>query len=266
MHIDAFLQTAIDAARQAGALILDAGSTFHVDYKSSTDPVTDVDRAAETLIVDLIRTAWPDHSINAEEGSGHQNGQALEWLVDPIDGTTNFAHGLPVFSVSIALRHGDDLLAGVVYAPAQDECFSASRGGGAWLNGRRLQVSSVDRLERAFLATGFPYDLRRNGNNNLTEFAQFHRRCLAIRRLGSAAIDLAYVAAGRYDGYWELRLNPWDVGAGMLLVQEAGGIVTSYDGNPATPYTSDIVVSNRLIHDEMLTVLREGDDAPLPAS
>jgi myo-inositol-1(or 4)-monophosphatase len=201
-----------------------------IDLKGEVDLVTGADRASEAFLLEEIRRGWPGHGILAEE-SGEQGGSAEGiWLVDPLDGTTNFAHGLPIFSVSIAFADAQGVALGVVYDPTRDEAFRAERGGGAWLGKRKLQVGRVAELRNSLLVTGFPYDRAANPDNNLDYFNHFMLRCRGVRRLGSAALDLAYVAAGRLDGYWEIRLQPWDVAAGMLIAREAGAEVTRVHG------------------------------------
>lgn len=233
----------------------------HVEHKGAVDLVTQADRASEEAIVSALRAAFPGHAILAEEGGGAELGSGGPiWLVDPLDGTTNFAHGFPVFVVSMALRDDAGLAAAVVYDPLRDECFSAARGRGASLNGAPVHVSACPDLDRALLATGFPYDRRTAEDNNVRSFGTFIRRCQGIRRAGAAALDLAYVACGRLDGYWEPRLQPWDVAAGMLIVREAGGRVTDYtgdDGQPGTIHNREIVASNGRFHGEMIAVLSE---------
>jgi myo-inositol-1(or 4)-monophosphatase len=228
-----------------------------IDYKGEVDLVTSADLAAEKLIVSAVRDVFPDHAILAEEGGGDQSGDHV-WLIDPLDGTTNFAHGFPVFCVSIALRGPEGLLVGVVYDPLRDECFTASRGQGAHLNGEPVHVSACPALDKALLATGFPYDRRTVEDNNVHAFSVFIRRCQGIRRAGSAALDLCYVACGRFDGYWEMRLKPWDMSAGALIVREAGGRITDYRGREHGVSDSyNIAASNGPIHPEMLSTLAE---------
>lgn len=252
-----YLEIATLAARQAGAIVRDGYSqVVTVTHKGAIDLVTEFDQRSETLILAALRGAFPGHAINSEE-SGQAAGDEYEWLVDPLDGTTNFAHKFPVFSVSIALTFQRRLIVGVVYDPLRDELFTAAAGQGARLNGAPIRVSSVAALERALLSTGFPYDVRTNPNNNLAEFARFQLVAQGVRRTGSAALDCSWVAAGRLDGFWELRLNPWDVGAGALIAREAGGRVTTYAGDEDFLGKDSIVVSNGLLHDEMLSILRK---------
>lgn len=224
------------------------------------DLVTQADRNSEKLIVASLREAFPDHSIVAEEGGGVQQGDRFTWFVDPLDGTTNFAHGFPVFAVSMALQDSQGLAVGVVYDPLRDECFTAARGGGAALNGAPIHVSDCPDLDHALLATGFPYDRRTVEDNNVTAFGTFLRRCQGVRRAGAAALDTAYVACGRLDGFWEMRLHAWDVAAGILILLEAGGNATGYqaeDWSKGTPLSLDLVSSNGRFHDEMLGVIHE---------
>jgi myo-inositol-1(or 4)-monophosphatase len=255
-----FLEAAKAAAKLAGALQKERlWSELDISYKGEVDLVTEVDRRCEELIVTELKGAFPDHSFLAEENTYASGSSAYQWIVDPLDGTTNFAHGFPWFCVSIALEHQGELLIGVIYHCMMDEMFSAVRGEGAYLNGKRIQVSKREPLRRSLLATGFPYDRTRDNENNFENFVSFQLSARAVRRAGAAALDLAYVAAGRLDGYWECKLKPWDVAAGSLLVAEAGGKLTNHVGLPYSVYDHRILASNGAIHDEMLEVLkREG--------
>jgi myo-inositol-1(or 4)-monophosphatase len=258
-----------ETARRAGALLREAyDQPVSITNKGKIDLVTQSDRDSEALILAAIKERYPHHGILAEESGEFRgeitaaapDGSSFVWMVDPLDGTTNFAHKFPIFSVSMALRDGDDLLIGVVYDPLRDECFTAARGMGARLNGVPFTVSSVNALDQALLATGFPYDSHTAEDNNLTAFGVFMRRAQAIRRAGSAALDLAYVACGRFDGYWEMRLYPWDIAAGMLLIREAGGMVTDYAGRTGTMEMITgrrIVASNGRIHHAIIDTLGE---------
>lgn len=255
------LDFAIQTAREAGQLLVERlGRISKVHNKGEIELLTESDLASEKLIIDRIKTSHPRHAILAEE-SGETNTASLaesrgewKWIIDPLDGTTNYAHGYPCFCVSIALEHNGVLELGVVYDPMRDEMFSAERGQGAALNGRRIGVSQIDNLNRALLCTGFPYDVRER-----TEFARhfsnFIMNAQAVRRDGAAAVDLAYVACGRFDGFWEEGLKPWDVAAGVLLIEEAGGKVTNYDGSPFSIYQPPILASNGLVHEGMIKVL-----------
>jgi myo-inositol-1(or 4)-monophosphatase len=231
---------------------------FEVRTKSSSvDLVTEVDDACEALIVEALTAERPGDAILAEEGSGlDRAGATWRWIIDPLDGTTNYAHGYPRFCVSIGVEHEGVRTVGVVYDPLLDELFSAVRGEGATLNRRPLRVSEVGDLDRAVLATGFAYDVRRNPQDNVDHFIAFLKRSRALRRDGSAALDLAYVAAGRFDGFWELRLHAWDVAAGLLLVEEAGGRASDLSGAAPPPSGVECLASNGRIHEAMLAVLR----------
>ncbi len=250
------LDFAIEQARRAGALLREGqGRVLEVNHKGAIDLITEYDLRSEQLLVEAIQEAYPGDAILAEEEGELGEGEA-RWLIDPLDGTTNYAHGLPIFTVSIAWAVDLRPLVGVVYDPMRDELFHALQGGGAWLNGRRLQVSQERVLESSLLVTGFPYDRRTNPENNLDHFAAFALRTRGVRRLGAASLDLANVAAGRFDGYWEVRLWPWDWAAGMLLVEEAGGRISRTDGSPdvfAQP--TSMLASNGLIHEAMVRVL-----------
>ena len=221
------------------------------------DLVTEADKASEAVIVAMLTKAFPDHGILAEEGGGNHAESEYVWLVDPLDGTTNFAHGYPQFSVSIALLHAGSTVAGVVYDVMRDELFAATRGAGARLNGRLIRVSSTLTLALSLLATGFPYDRQTNPQNNLDQFGDSLLHAHGVLLAGSAALDLAAVAAGRLDGYWEFKLKPWDLAAGVMLVAEAGGCVTDPQGAAPDLWTGSVVASNGRIHDELLARLRQ---------
>ncbi|MEW6348015.1 MAG: inositol monophosphatase family protein [Thermodesulfobacteriota bacterium] len=233
--------------------------TFRVHLKntagSNTDIVTDADRASEDLILESIRKTFPSHDILTEERLTDRTGSRWLWIIDPLDGTVNFAHGYPMFSVSIAVMKDDELQAGAVFDPLRKDLFAASRGGGAFLNGAPIRVSGASQLERCILGTGFPYDKATSKVNNLAEFREVLMKVQGMRRAGSAALDLAYVASGRLDGFWELKLKPWDMAAGMLLVREAGGMITDRRGNPTDIFTQSIVATNGAIHDKLVSAL-----------
>lgn len=253
------LNFAIETARDAGRILLEKfGRIETVTKKGDINLVTEADLASEALIVERIKSHFPRHAILAEEAgnavvTGEEGGH--KWIIDPLDGTTNYAHGYPCFCVTIALEHHGEIVLGVTYDPTRDELFTAEKGRGAALNGKPIRVSGTDELGNALLVTGFPYDIKHREKfaRHLTEFLLTSR---GVRRDGSAAIDLAYVACGRFDGFWEEGLNPWDVAAGKLLIEEAGGIVSYYDGSEFSVYTPPIVTSNGLIHQQMLNVLR----------
>jgi myo-inositol-1(or 4)-monophosphatase len=251
-------ETALEAARIAGEVLREhARSGFQVEYKDTVNLVTDADRRAEQAIVDAIEKTYPTHRILAEErGLQAIQHSPYQWVIDPLDGTTNFAHGFPAYCVSIGLEYQGTPILGVVLDPTRRELFVAEVGGGAFLNGKPLRVSPTPSMNRALLVTGFAYDIRESRQNNLDHFARFALRTQGVRRTGSAALDLCYVAAGRFDGFWELKLHPWDTAAGLVMVLEAGGRVTDFKGSLYSIYEPSIVASNGLIHDEMLKVLR----------
>ena len=250
------LEVAVEAAHLAGSYQRHRFcSTLQIDMKGDKNLVTEVDQESERLIVTRVLSSFPSDNILAEEGDYVQGDSDFRWIVDPLDGTTNYAHGFPWFCVSIGLEVAGEIVAGVIYNPMHDELFTAISGGGAFLNGRRLHVSHRSPLPETLLGTGFPYDCASDPANNFDNFIAFQKAARGIRRAGAAALDLAYVAAGRLDGFWELKLKPWDVAAGILLVREAGGVVTTFDGSAYDVYNHRIVASNGLIHDEMIALL-----------
>ena len=258
MSIDERMGLAIDLARRAGALLRDGfGHAADIRHKGVIDLVTEFDLRSERLIVDGIREAFPQDAWLAEEGGLRGSGEA-RWLIDPLDGTVNFAHGVPIFAVSIAVVQAGEPVLGVIYDPLRDELFQASTGSGAFLNGDRLAVAPTVDLNESLLVTGFAYDIRTADEDNLDHYAAFALRSQGVRRLGSASLDLAYVAAGRFDGYWELSVEAWDVAAGVVLVREAGGLATRVDGGSDIlgPPIS-VVAANARLHAEMMGVLRK---------
>jgi myo-inositol-1(or 4)-monophosphatase len=251
-----FLDAAVAAARAAGAYQRGrCASPFNVELKGDKNLVTEVDRESERIIVGSLLERFPGHDILAEEGEYPSAGSRFRWIIDPLDGTTNYAHGFPWFCASIALEHDGRLVAGAIYNPMTDELFTALLGEGAFLNGRRLRVSARTPVANALLGTGFPYDCATDPANNFANFIAFQKGARGVRRAGAAALDLAYVAAGRLDGFWELKLKPWDVAAGALMVREAGGRVSAFDGSPYDIHNDRILASNGLIHDEMAAML-----------
>jgi myo-inositol-1(or 4)-monophosphatase len=260
------LSTAIDSVRRAGALQREAfGGSFRIDKKGTIDLVTEVDVAVERMIRALIGQRHPTHAVLGEEMGGPASPAPAIWMCDPIDGTTNFAHGLPVFCSSVALEVDGVLEVAAVYDPMRDELFTASRGEGTFLNGTRLEVSRTATLIDALLVTGFPYSVHQTLEQMVALFARFLSESRSVRRLGSAALDLCYVAAGRFDGFWEQGLHPWDIAAGVLLVREAGGRVTDLGGGDFDLRSGRILATNGAVHDEM-TRLIAGDTSSRPRS
>lgn len=252
------LNFAIQTARDAGSVLLEKfGRLSSVQKKGDINLVTEADLASEALIIERVRNFYPQHSILAEE-----SGEAIaagsdsrwKWIIDPLDGTTNYAHGYPCFCVTLALEHDGEIVVGVTFDPTRDELFAAERNGGASLNNKAIRVSTESELSESLLVTGFPYDIKHRPRfeKSLTEFLLKSR---GVRRDGSAAIDMAYVACGRFDGFWEEGLNPWDVAAGKLLIEEAGGRISYYDGSPFSIYKAPICASNGGIHQQMLEIL-----------
>jgi len=254
------LETALRVSSEAGALLKTGfRSKLEVHLKGSIDLVTEYDLRSQALIRDALRSAFPDHEFIGEEGDSSSVRSPYRWYVDPIDGTTNFAHGHPAYSVSIALYHESEALVGVVHAPSLDVTWCAARGLGAFRNGERCYVSDTATLERALAATGFPYDVWSNADDNVNEFRRMLKHTQGVRRCGSAALDLAWVADGSYDFYWEQRLKPWDICAGALIVSEAGGKLSDYDGGTADPLTGRLVASNGTLHASVITLLAAAD-------
>jgi myo-inositol-1(or 4)-monophosphatase len=243
---------ASEIAREAGALLM---GHFHrhvkVEYKGDVDLVTVADRESEALILKRIRARWPEHDVIGEEGSRVQSGSDYRWYVDPLDGTTNFAHGFPVFCVSLALEYKGNRVAGVIYDPSRDEMFTAEQGSGAYLNGERIHVSKISALAETLVATGFPSH-KRHQNPNIFFYHQITLRTHGVRRAGSAALDLCCVACGRFDAFWEFNLNPWDTAAGVLMVEQAGGRVSDFADGPFRIDSHETLASNGLVHRALL--------------
>lgn len=259
------LTVAIEAAREAGRFLQrSVGKVRAVEVKHGEERnlVSEIDRGAEERIIAIIRRHYPSHAILAEESGGSQAPAEYRWIIDPLDGTTNFLHGVPIFCVSIGIERKGELIGGVVYDPNQDELFSAEKGSGAFLNGKRLTVSTTSTLIDSLLVTGFPYNINENPGNAVEHFVHFLMAARGVRRLGSAALDLSYVAAGRFDGFWEVSLNPWDMAAGALFVREAGGTVTDMYGARLDIYRKTILASNGPIHEAMLSVVNSRPAGP----
>ncbi len=247
---------AIDIALKSGFLLKEKfNGTHKIQYKGDINIVTEADKMSEDLIIDSIKRNFPDHGILSEESPAITGTGKLRWIIDPLDGTTNYSHGYPVFCVSIALENEGVIVLGVIYDPMREDMFVAVRGKGAYLNNKKLKVSSVKNISRSLLATGFPYDIRESKENNLDYFNAMAVKVQAIRRAGSAALDLAYLAAGRFDGFWELKLKPWDTAAGCLMVEEAGGVISDIAGKKWHLQSPSLLASNGLIHEQMIRVL-----------
>jgi myo-inositol-1(or 4)-monophosphatase len=247
-----FVSGMSDIAREAGALLMGYFQQHvKIEYKGDVDLVTIADRKSEALILERIRAKWPTHDVLGEEGARIETGSDYKWYVDPLDGTTNFAHGFPVFCVSLAIDYKGERVAGVLYDPTRDELFSAEMGSGAYLNGERMRVSATANLAECLVATGFPSH-KRHKNPNIFFYHQITLKTHGVRRAGSAALDLANVASGRFDGFWEFNLNPWDTAAGVLIVEEAGGKVTDFSGGPFQLNSRETVATNGMVHEALL--------------
>ncbi|MFA6455884.1 MAG: inositol monophosphatase family protein [Bacteroidota bacterium] len=255
------LQVAIEAALEAGKFLkTNVGNIKHIERKigQETNLVTEIDKQSEAMIIRKIHSHYPLHAILGEEGGSSAQQSEFRWIIDPLDGTTNFTHGLPIFSVTIGVEHKGDMIAGVIYDPNADELFTAEKGKGAFLNGKKISVSTTDTLINSLVVTGFPYNVKENPENVIQHFINFLPVAQGVRRLGSAAIDLAYVACGRFDGYWEVFLNPWDKAAGVLIVKEAGGSVTNFfNDSTDTVFRPNTLASNGRIHQQMLDILHK---------
>lgn len=255
--MDGYLEVAVEAAQEAGRMLREnLDSSREITYKGEVDLVTNFDSRSQQMIFDRLAENFPDHDFVAEEGLDRGKGGEFRWIFDPLDGTTNFAHRFPFFSVSIALEFEGQIVCGVVYDPMREETFSGIKKRGAFLNGNQIGVSTINELDKSLLATGFPYDLRESNENNIAHFNNFVTRAQAIRRCGSAALDLCYVACGRFDGFWELKLKPWDVAAASLIVQEAGGRLSDFDNREFSIHRQETLGTNGLIHQQMLDILR----------
>lgn len=251
------LEKAKRIAMEAGNILVDKlNSDFTITQKGSIDLVTDADLASEKYIVEALQKVFPEHGIYAEEGGRASSESDLIWFVDPLDGTTNFAHRVPYFSVSLALIKGKEILLGVVYNPLSGECYTAERGKGAFLNGEKITISKTASLQKSLLVTGFSYSITTDTNDNMKTFEKVTKASQGVRRMGSAALDLCYVACGRFDAFWERRLQTYDMAAGALVVLEAGGQLTNCSGEPYDVLGNEIYASNGLIHEELLQILK----------
>jgi myo-inositol-1(or 4)-monophosphatase len=258
----------IEAARKAAEILLrhHKNRAFTVQYKGDVNLVTDADLEAEKTVIETIRNAFPTHVILSEENKNSHNESLVGpvWIIDPLDGTTNFSHGVPHFAVSIGFRENSENQFGIVYQPVTDEMFIGRRGQGAFLNGQKISVSKTSIINRSLIVTGFAYDRRESVQNNLSEFCHIEMSCQDVRRFGAATLDLCYVACGRFDGYWEHKLSAWDVAAGMLIVEEAGGKVTDFKNNPVTDlWCGELTATNGIIHDSMNELIQKAQRTPI---
>ena len=252
-----YLEVAVEAAKLGGEVLKQSyGQVKEIEYKGEINIVTNVDKRSERLIVELLNSRFPKHSILAEEGTDMARPSEYKWVIDPLDGTTNYAHDYPLFCVSVGLERNGKMIAGAVYQPIFEELFVAEKAGGAYLNGRKIQVSRIDSLKQGLVATGFPYDVLENPSQAMKDFSYFVDSAQAVRRDGSAALDLCYVAMGRFDGFWEARLKPWDTAAGVLIVTEAGGRVSDFQDAHYSIYKDQVVASNGLLHGQICDVLQ----------
>ena len=255
------LQVAVEAALEAGKYLkMNVGKIRHIERKAGqeTNLVTEIDKKSEHLIISNIKKRFPHHDFLGEETGAAEVKSEYRWIIDPLDGTVNYTHALPIYSVSIGLEYKGEIILGVVYDPSLDELFTAEKGKGAWLNKKRIEVSKTTTLIESLIVTGFPYDVKEHPEPAVTHFRNFLADAQAIRRLGSAALDLCYVAAGRFEGFWEGVIRPWDIAAGALMVTEAGGKWTDFRGFPTSVYKEDILTTNGLIHEQMIAVLKKG--------
>lgn len=256
MNLDALKAVGLTAAKQGGEILRARfGKIFRVEKKGAIDLVTEADTECEAAVIRTIRSVYPDHGILAEESGRNPGKSPCQWIIDPLDGTTNFSHGLPIFSVSIALAYQNQVVLGIVFNPASGELFSATSGQGAFLNAQPIRVSTTPAVSESLLVTGFPYDLKTMIDPLMRRFSTCLQACQGVRRLGSAALDLCYVASGRFDGFWEQNLKPWDTAAGMLIAREAGARITDFSGNSFAPDMNRILATNGLIHSQMMTLL-----------
>ncbi|MCK4385691.1 MAG: inositol monophosphatase [candidate division Zixibacteria bacterium] len=265
MPMDEFKKIAVQAALKGGEILNEhRGKVKHIGYKGEVNLVTEVDKISEETILKIIKKNFTDHAILTEESEGKKSKSTYKWIIDPLDGTTNYAHDFPMYCVSVALEKDGEIILGVVYNPNLDELFVAEKGNGAIFSEgfrghklkRKISVSQTAELSQSLLATGFPYDIRKSKIDNLDHFANFYKKAQAVRRGGSAALDLCYLAMGRFDGFWELKLSPWDMAAGKLMVEEAGGRVTDFLGGQFNIYLKEILGSNGKIHQQMIEILK----------
>jgi myo-inositol-1(or 4)-monophosphatase len=255
------LDVAIHAAKEAGKIQLEKLGKLkyiHTKYNQDNNLVTEADNESESKIFKIIKDNFPEHALLSEESGDLPSESEYKWIIDPLDGTVNYAHSVPIFSTSIGIEKDGQIIVGVVYDPSRDELFTAVKNKGAFLNGQKIEVSDTNALGRAMLVTGFPYNVKDNPFNCIEHFKNFLLTARAVRRLGSAALDACYVACGRFDGFWEVSLNPWDMAAGSLIIEEAGGKVSGFDSEKLDIYSESFLATNGLIHDQMLDILKRG--------
>lgn len=252
------IKNVVEVSKIASEIIKDGfGKQFNIEYKTNeANLVTEIDKRSEEAIIGYIKTNFPDHGIIAEESGMEKSESEYTWVIDPIDGTTNFAHGLPIFSVSIGVMRKEEIICGAIYDIMRDALYTAEIGSGAYVNDKKISVNDNSNLATSVLVTGFPYNIRENPDNALEKFGAFVKSSRAVRRLGSAAIDMCYVAQGVFDGFWEVYLNPWDICAGILLVREAGGVVTDFSDNEIDIFSKQVLATNGKVHESMLEVLK----------
>ena len=248
----------IQISKIAGEIIREGfGKNFSIEYKTNlSNLVTEIDKKSEGTIIDFVKKEFPTHSVLAEETGSHESSSEYLWVVDPLDGTSNFAHGFPIFSVSIGVQKNNETVCGVVYDVMNDAVYSSEKGSGSFRNGQKLQISTNDDIRKSMIVTGFPYNVAENPDHVFERFIAFLKTARAVRRLGSAAIDFCYVASGVFDGFWEVHLNPWDVCAGKLIVEEAGGLVTNFEGKVSDIYSKQILATNGKVHKKMVEILQ----------
>lgn len=257
-EINKIKKVADDLALSAGKILAQGYNKVRkITYKGRINIVTDIDEKSEKFLVKNIKKNFPTHKIIAEEGGEVKGEEDFCWYIDPLDGTSNYAHNFQFFCVSIGVEHYGKIIYAVVYAPLLNEFFWAAKNGGAFLNNKKISVSKISDINKAMLATGFPYDIKESSENNINYFTAFAKKSQTIRRVGAAALDLCYVACGRFEGFWEIKLSPWDMAAGKLIVEEAGGKVTGFDGKELNLFNKKIVSSNKILHNKMLEIIKK---------
>jgi myo-inositol-1(or 4)-monophosphatase len=260
MKFSSYTNTALAAAEAGVGVLLDHyNRKLNIEYKGETDPVTQADKNSQKAIIKVIKDIFPDHGILAEEDGVKETNKNYCWIIDPLDGTVNFVHGISMFCISIGLKHKDEIIAGVIYSPVMREVFIAEKGKGAWLNGKKIEVSKNQDIIKSLAATGFPYYFRKDSKRVMKNFCNIAREAQGVRRLGAAALDLAYVACGRFDFFWEEGLKPWDIAAGVLMIKEAGGKISDYRGDNNSLHSGTVLAANsQIMHKRILGIINEG--------